>query len=255
MYYVYYVKGKKIGCTNNLKRRVEEEQGYKDYQVLFSSEHIKKASNAERHFQELLGYKVDRNTYEEITNKNKQSKNNNKMIHKTNTTITFKVEGKEQITKDYLLNELKFIEIEGEVIELTDQHYEWIQKHLKTSQYGPKYGFFIYNSSFLEAHKSFKVEDNIFNNIRDWAQQRGLYDKGDTKTQYVKLQEESGELAKAILDNDRPEIIDAIGDMVVVLTNLAHLEGLTIEECIQSAYDVIKNRTGKMVNGTYIKDK
>ena len=254
MYYVYYIKGKKIGCTNNLKKRVEEEQGYKDYQVLFTSEHIKKASNAERHFQELLGYKVDKQTYEELTVKNKQLKNKNKMIHITNTTVTFKVKSKEEVTNDFLLKTIMFLEIEGEVIDLTEQHCEWIKQHLKTSQYGTNYGFFIYKEAFLEAHKSFQKEDNIFNNIRNWAKQIGLYDKGDTKTQYVKLQEESGELAKAILKNDKPEVIDAIGDMVVVLTNLAHLEGLTIEECIQSAYNVIKNRTGKMVNGTYVKN-
>ena len=41
--------------------------------------------------------------------------------------------------------------------------------------------------------------------------------------------------------------------MVVVLTNLAHLEGLTIEQCIGSAYDVISKRQGKMVNGTFVK--
>jgi hypothetical protein len=52
-----------------------------------------------------------------------------------------------------------------------------------------------------------------------------------------------------------PEIQDAIGDMVVVLTNLAHLEGFTIEECIESAYGVISKRTGKMENGTFVKDK
>jgi NTP pyrophosphatase (non-canonical NTP hydrolase) len=93
-----------------------------------------------------------------------------------------------------------------------------------------------------------------FEKIRAWAQERGIYDKGDTKTQYVKLQEETGELAKAILKSDKPEIIDAIGDIVVVLTNLAHLEGLDIEDCIDSAYNVIKNRTGKMENGTFKKD-
>ena len=43
MYYVYYIKGKKIGCTKNLKKRVEEEQGYKDYSILFESDDIKKS--------------------------------------------------------------------------------------------------------------------------------------------------------------------------------------------------------------------
>ena len=254
MYYVYYIKGKKVGCTNNLKKRVEEQQGYTDYQILFESPDIKKASNAERYYQERLGYKVDKQTYEELTVKNKQLKTKNEMTHSTNLTVSFKGKtDKKEITNDYLLNKIMFLEIEGEAIALTEQHCEWIQKHLNTSQ-KPNGNLFIYNGAFLEAHRSFQTEDNVFNNIRNWAKQRGLYEKGDTKTQYVKLQEESGELAKAILKNDKPEIIDAIGDMVVVLTNLAHFEGLTIEECIQSAYNVIKNRTGKMVNGTYVKN-
>ena len=86
------------------------------------------------------------------------------------------------------------------------------------------------------------------------AKQRGLYKKGDSKTQYVKLQEEAGELAKALLKRDHEEIVDAIGDIVVVLTNLAHLEGFKIEECVESAYKVIAERTGQMLNGTFVKD-
>ena len=52
--------------------------------------------------------------------------------------------------------------------------------------------------------------------------------------------EEAGELGRAILKEDQDEFVDAIGDMVVVLTNLAHLGGTTIEECIDSAYNEIK---------------
>jgi NTP pyrophosphatase (non-canonical NTP hydrolase) len=65
--------------------------------------------------------------------------------------------------------------------------------------------------------------------------------------------EEAGELAQSLLKRDEPEIRDAIGDMVVVLTNLAHLEGVTIEKCIDDAYGVIAARKGKMVNGTFVK--
>ena len=95
----------------------------------------------------------------------------------------------------------------------------------------------------------------MFNRIRTWAHDRGLYEKGNPMVQYVKLQEEAGELAKALLKDDQPEVIDAIGDMVVVLTNLAHQRGVYIEECIQTAYDVINERTGKMINGTFVKDE
>ena len=54
---------------------------------------------------------------------------------------------------------------------------------------------------------------------------------------------------------DKEEFVDAIGDMVVVLTNMAHLGGTTIEKCIDTAYKVISKRTGKMVNGTFVKDE
>jgi NTP pyrophosphatase (non-canonical NTP hydrolase) len=95
---------------------------------------------------------------------------------------------------------------------------------------------------------------NEFEPIRIWATEKGIFQKGDVKTQYIKLQEEAGELAKAILKNDEPEIIDALGDCVVVLTNLAELAGYKLEDCINSAYEVIKNRKGKMENGTFKKD-
>ena len=100
-----------------------------------------------------------------------------------------------------------------------------------------------------------KVFDNQFEHIRNWALTRGLYEKGDVKTQYVKLQEEAGELAKAIIDENHEEFIDAIGDCVVVLTNLAHLGGVKIEDCINTAYEEIAKRKGLMVNGSFVKNK
>ena len=93
-----------------------------------------------------------------------------------------------------------------------------------------------------------------FDLIRDWADERGLYENGDTKTQALKLVEEVGETCRAILKEDDDEIIDGIGDCVVVLVNLAQLHGVMIEYCIDAAYQEIKNRKGKMVNGTYKKD-
>ena len=93
-----------------------------------------------------------------------------------------------------------------------------------------------------------------FDLIRTWANERGLYDKGDPKTQALKLVEEVGETCRAILKKDKIEAIDGIGDWVVVLTNLAELLGTPIEVCINTAYNEIKNRKGKMDNGTFKKD-
>lgn len=96
---------------------------------------------------------------------------------------------------------------------------------------------------------------NEFSPIREWANNKGIYQKGDIKTQYVKLQEEAGELAKAIINNDVEEITDAIGDCIVVLTSIAYFNNITVEECINSAYQVIAKRKGEMINGSFIKNK
>jgi NTP pyrophosphatase (non-canonical NTP hydrolase) len=156
--------------------------------------------------------------------------------------------------------------------ELDMQTIKWIMDNAKISMYNDKRSY-IYNKAFAEFLEKVKLHNKplntiggltmpdynktvmMFNRIRTWAETRGLYDKGDPIVQYVKLQEEAGELAKALLKDDQPEVIDAIGDMVVVLTNLAHQRGVYIEECIQSAYEVINKRTGKMINGTFVKDE
>ena len=116
---------------------------------------------------------------------------------------------------------------------------------------------YIYNKAFYEAffnpkHHPNEIPDR-FDLIRFWAEDRGIYKKGNSHTQYVKLMEEAGELASALLKKDKAEIVDAIGDMVVVLTNLSALEDVKIEDCIDSAYNAIANRTGKMINGTFVK--
>ena len=99
-------------------------------------------------------------------------------------------------------------------------------------------------------------EDNyvMFDLIREWALERDLYEKGDPKTQALKLVEEVGETCRAILKENDHDIIDGLGDCVVVLVNLAELVGEPLEKCIEQAYFEIKNRKGKMVNGTFKKD-
>ena len=249
MFYIYHIKGIKIGCTNDLKRRVEQIQGYKDYEILATTDSIKEASKLEIYFQNKLNYKQDKNSYLQLTiNKLKM----NKMVHITDRTLTFKGTDDQKLTgyKFPLLVEL----LNGEHIEFDNRTIEWILQNNTSSQHNKER--FIYIEAllnFLNVNKNTELE--IFSNIREWAKQKGILDKGDVKTQYIKLQEESGELAKALLNNDKEEIIDAIGDCVVVLTNLSKLAGYNIEDCILSAYNVIAKRTGKMENGTFIKDK
>lgn len=93
-----------------------------------------------------------------------------------------------------------------------------------------------------------------FEPIRNWAIDRNIH-KATVEKQFLKLLEEVGELSQAIQDNNQGELIDAIGDCVVVLTNLAMIKGLKIENCINSAYDEIKERKGKLIDGVFVKDE
>lgn len=136
--------------------------------------------------------------------------------------------------------------------------------NVQTSKYNTE-RCYVYNKAFSRYYDNHvdgrtvqsgsNNSEGTFDLIRTWARERGIYDKGNSITQYAKLQEEAGELARALLKNDKPEIIDSIGDIVVVLTNLAELEGLRIEDCTRVAYDVIAKRKGKMVNGTFVKQE
>ena len=143
-----------------------------------------------------------------------------------------------------------YITYEDKKIYFTKDLIAWMKNNNIKSQNDNKR--YVYRNPFEKA--SDNKPKTIFDNIRNWAKVRDIYKKGNSHTQYVKLQEECGELAKAILKKDKPEIVDAIGDIVVVLTNLAHFEDCTIEECIESAYKVISERKGKMINGTFVKD-
>lgn len=90
--------------------------------------------------------------------------------------------------------------------------------------------------------------------VLSWASNCNLLQEGDPKTQYIKLIEEVGELGKGINHRNRHEIIDGIGDTLVVLINLCWFLEVDPTMCLEAAYDVIKDRKGKMVNGTFVKD-
>jgi NTP pyrophosphatase (non-canonical NTP hydrolase) len=90
--------------------------------------------------------------------------------------------------------------------------------------------------------------------ILEWADSKGLLNPQLAPQQFMKLSEEVGELANAILKGNKEEQKDALGDIRVVINILADQLGFDIDECEESAYQVIKKRTGKTINGTFIKD-
>ena len=277
-YYLYHIPGKKIGVTRDLKYRVEEQQGYSEgeYDVILSTDDIKIISEAEISLQKAYGYNVDEVPYNEL-------KFNNMNINVTEQTTTFPCPVNK--LKGQLMDNIgmKWETEHGDCL-ITEKSIEWIMNNVLTSKYN-KERCYVYNKAFArwfdnnDAHKTTLADAHVrdlysgktkhgglspenqnltvvsrFDLIRLWARDRGLYDGGDPKTQALKLVEEVGETSRAILKGNHEDIIDGIGDCVVVLTNLAELLDFSIEDCIDAAYDEIKDRTGKMSNGTFKKD-
>jgi len=278
-YFLYHIPGKKIGITRNLKKRVEEQQGYNEgeYEVILQTDDITIASELEIQYQKALNYRVDETPYNELKFNTKEMN-----INITEATTTFPCPVNK--LKGQLMDNLgmSWETDHGDCI-ITKESIKWIMKNIQISRYNEQRSY-IYNKAFAryfdnnDAHDQYNgqcrtgalsptgirqekckqdcecINPSQFDLIRDWANERGLYTKGDPKTQTLKLMEEAGEICRAVLKNDRDEIIDGIGDCVVVLTNLAELIDMSIEDCIEVAYAEISNRTGKMVNGTFKKD-
>ena len=284
-YYLYHIPGKKIGVTTDLYNRVECQQGYgpEEYQVILTSEDIDFISNEEIELQKFYGYRVDMKPYNKL-------KCNNMKINVTEQTTTFPCPVSK--LKGNLMDNLGLTwETEHGDFHIDEGTINWILKNVKTSQFTNE-RCYIYNKAFsryydnhhdyrLDNAKQMNLHDQYngkcrsgalspagireekcpdcdcvsqFDLIRECASERGLYDKGDAKTQALKLVEEVGETCRAILKEDHKEVVDGIGDCVVVLTNLAELMNTNIETCIDIAYNEISSRTGKMVNGTFKKD-
>ena len=267
-YYLYHIPGKKIGVTRDLKYRVEEQQGYNtdEYDIVMKSDNIDFISKQELYLQKLYGYRVDEVPY------NKLKFNNTDMnINITEQTTTFPCPVSK--LKGQLMDNIgmKWETTHGE-LSISPGTIDWIMRNVQTSKYNAE-RCYVYNKAFARFYdnnesyprtgglasdfynKKFdNGEASHFDLIRMWANDRGLYDGGDPKTQALKLVEEVGETCRAILKEDAKEMVDGIGDCVVVLTNLAELIGTPIEECIDIAYNEIKDRKGKMNNGTFKKD-
>lgn len=97
--------------------------------------------------------------------------------------------------------------------------------------------------------------EGLVQKVEEWASDKGILSKATTLAQSLKTLEEVTELVVAISINDREETIDAIGDIMVTLIIQCKMQGLSLEECLLAAYSVISKRTGKMVNGQFVKDQ
>ena len=94
---------------------------------------------------------------------------------------------------------------------------------------------------------------NYIKSVEAWAKNRGL-DKTNSDKQLIKSIEEFGELSEAHNKNWRDKQIDSIGDIFVVLTIYALQNGLHLDDCVKEAYNTIKDRNGKMIDGVFVKN-
>ena len=92
----------------------------------------------------------------------------------------------------------------------------------------------------------------LIKKIQDWGRAKGI---NDPYKQALKTMEELGELSGSLLKGKRDEEIDAVGDIVVCLAIYCDIQRIDIEEATQLAYDTIKGRTGKNVDGVFVKDE
>lgn len=94
--------------------------------------------------------------------------------------------------------------------------------------------------------------EELVNKIAQWHRDRNLINGSTDKDQYMKLIQEAGELSDNICKGR--DIRDDIGDMMVVLINIATRNDITIEECLDAAYNDIKDRKGRMIDGVFVKE-
>ena len=277
---VYHIpEHEKVGATTNFERRMKQ-QGLepKDEYIKFSGT-VEECSLVEEELRKFYKYPPDATeTFIETLNKKKYMSPKRRpedcRINTTSANVGWNKKPYANSRAELLEDLQRVLETYGNFtlgtkmgeFVFTDQ--EQLVELSDNAQKSHKGGDFFWNHTQLK--NSYEIisektvengefsEDNTikeFELIREWAADKGIYAKGDPKTQLVKLIEEQGEFAKALLNNDQPEIIDALGDMLVVLINLSELSGYKLEYCLAEAYAVISKRTGKMIGGTFVKSE
>lgn len=94
----------------------------------------------------------------------------------------------------------------------------------------------------------------LIKKVEEWAEEKGILEKATPVKQALKTLEEAGEFVAATSAEDRHEVIDAIGDVLITLIIQCKMQDVFLEDCLAKAYSVIRKRTGKMINGQFVKD-
>lgn len=98
------------------------------------------------------------------------------------------------------------------------------------------------------------IFENLEKAVVQWGIDRGLLPHSMPLAQAIKLAEELDELVDALAINDKKLIADGLGDMMVVMTMIASSYNLALTQCYEIAYEEIKSRKGKLIDGIFVKD-
>lgn len=96
--------------------------------------------------------------------------------------------------------------------------------------------------------------DELIENVKQWADDKGLLKPENSSKQFMKIAEELGEVARADIKSNETELEDGIGDVFVTVIIYSLMKGKNPRACLELAWDEIKGRKGRMVQGSFIKD-
>lgn len=144
------------------------------------------------------------------------------------------------------------------VTKLTILNWEHGTHEIKGSNAKKLADYFNVSIPYLLGYDTDNTFGDLINKINRWADKRSLK-QADPKIQWMRVTEEVGEIRDVLLKptkytEPQAALKDAIGDTLVTIIVLAHQLDLDVTECLGIAYDEIKNRKGKMINGTFVKE-
>lgn len=145
------------------------------------------------------------------------------------------------------------------VTKLTILNWEHGTHEIKRSDAKKLADYFNVSIPYLLGYDTDKTFSDLITKINQWADERNLK-QADPKIQWMRVTEEVGEIRDVLLKptkftEPQAALKDAIGDTLVTIIVLAHQLDLDVTECLGIAYDEIKNRKGKMINGTFVKEE
>lgn len=161
-----------------------------------------------------------------------------------------------QLRKSRKMKQTELADFIG-VASRTISHWEKGEREIKSDKLGQLADHFNVSIPYLLGYDTDNTFSNLITAINHWADERNLK-QADPKIQWMRITEEVGEIRDVLLKptkftEPQAALKDAIGDTLVTIIVLAHQLDLDVTECLSIAYDEIKNRKGKMVNGTFVK--